>query len=347
MFILISILLFGALIAVHEFGHFITAKLFGVKVHEFAIGMGPLLLKKQGAETLYSLRLFPIGGYCAMEGEDGESDDPRSLGAQHPVKKIIILAAGATMNFLFGLLLLLFVFHYSAPQTNVITDFMEGCPYEGEQALQVGDEFWEIDGKRVRVTGDVGLLLGKNGTVHDVTVRRDGELVTLEDFELKLLEYDEVEVPRYGFYFGDRADSLGETLRYTWNYALNFGSLVWQSLASLVSGEYGVKDLSGVVGVVDIMNDVGQQAPTFFEGFLNLCYFAAFVAVNLAVMNLLPIPALDGGRIFCLLVLWPVEKIIGHKVDPKYEAYIHSAGMFLLLALMAYVMFNDVIRLLR
>lgn len=347
MYIILSIILFGILIAIHEFGHFITAKLCGVKVHEFAIGMGPLLLKKQKGETLYSLRLLPIGGYCAMEGENGESDDPRSFGAQHPLKRIVILVAGAAMNFLFGLLLLLFVFSFVPPQTSVITNFMEGCPYEGEQALQVGDEFWEIDGHRVRVTSDVGMYLGRDGTTHDITVRRDGKLVTLEDFTVELRDYEEADSPRYGFYFEATADTFGQKLRYTWNYAVNFTVLVFDSLRSLVSGEYGLRDLSGVVGVVDVMNDVGQSSATFFDGMLNVFYFAAFIAVNLAVMNLLPIPALDGGRIFCLLVLWPIEKVLGHKVDPKYEAYIHSAGMILLLALMVFVMFNDVIRIIR
>ena len=215
MYVLISIILFGILIAVHEFGHFITAKLSGVKVHEFAIGMGPLLFKKQGEETLYTLRLLPIGGYCAMEGEDEESDDPGSFSAQHPLKKAVILFAGAGMNFLVGLLMLLLVFLYSAPQTNVITKFMEGCPYQGEQALQIGDEFYKIDGHRVYVTDDISILLGRGGDEHDIVVRRNGELVKLEDFTVTLREYEEADGLRYGFYFENRADSFGEKLRYT------------------------------------------------------------------------------------------------------------------------------------
>ena len=345
MYVLISIILFGILIAVHEFGHFITAKLSGVKVHEFAIGMGPLLFKKQGEETLYTLRLLPIGGYCAMEGEDEESDDPGSFSAQHPLKKAVILFAGAGMNFLVGLLMLLLVFLYSAPQTNVITKFMEDCPYQGEQALQIGDEFYKIDGHRVYVTDDISILLGRGGDEHDIVVRRNGELVKLEDFTVALHEYEEADGLRYGFYFENRADSFGEKLRYTWNYAMDFAGMVWESLQSLVSGAYGVKDLSGVVGIVGAMNDVGQASETVMVGIINLLYFGAFIAVNLAIMNLLPIPALDGGRIFFLIVLWPIEKLLGHKIDPKYEGYIHSVGLMLLMALMLYVMFNDVIRI--
>ncbi len=345
MYILISIILFGILIAVHEFGHFITAKLCGVKVREFAIGMGPLLFKKQGEETLYSLRLLPIGGYCAMEGEDEESEDPRSFTAQHPLKRAVILTAGAALNFLFGLLLILIVFLYSAPKTAVVTSFMEGCPYQGEQALQVGDEFYKIDGHRIYVVGDVSQYLGQGGDVHDITVRRDGKLVTLDDMTVTLREYDEADVLRYGFYFEDYAEGLFEMLRYTWYHAMDFSGLVWDSLKSLVSGLYGVNDLSGVVGIVGAMNDLGQSSGAFVVGVINLLYFAAFIAVNLAIMNLLPIPALDGGRIFFLIVLWPVEKLLGHKLDPKYEGYIHTVGLVLLMALMVYVMFNDVMRM--
>lgn len=345
MYIIIAIIIFGILIAVHEFGHFITAKLCGVKVLEFAIGMGPAVWKRQGEETLYSLRLLPIGGYCAMEGEDTESDDPRSFSAQHPLKKALILMAGAAMNFAFGLLLLLIVFSFAPPQTMEITDFMEGCPYESEQGLLVGDEFVKIDGHRIYATNDISTYLGEGGNEHNIVVRRDGKLVELKNFKVTLLEYEEAEGLRYGFYFGASADTFGELLRYTWNNAMNFTRMVWMSLKDLVSGTYGVNDLSGVVGIVDVMNDVGQASPTVFDAFLNLAYFAAFIAVNLAVMNLLPIPALDGGRIFFLIVLWPVEKILGHKLDPKYEGYIHSVGLMLLMALMIYVMFNDVLRI--
>lgn len=126
---------------------------------------------------------------------------------------------------------------------------------------------------------------------------------------------------------------------------MSFTRMVWGSLLDLISGTYGVSDLSGVVGIVDVMNDVGQSSPTFWMAVLNLMYFSAFIAVNLAVMNLLPIPALDGGRIFFLIILWPVEAILGRKIDPKYEGYVHSIGLVLLMALMLYVMLNDVLRI--
>ena len=345
MYILIAILLFSLLIAVHEFGHFITAKLCGVRVLEFAIGMGPAVWKKQGRETLYSLRLLPIGGYCAMEGEDEASEDPRAFSAQHPLKKILILAAGAALNFVFGLLLLLIVFAYEPPQTNEITGFMDGCPYESAQGFQVGDEILSIDGHAIYVTSDVSLFLNQGNGVHDIVVKRDGAKVALNNFELVPRQYGEAEGLKYGLYFGALADTPMEILRYTWNYGLNFTRSVWMSLKEFASGKHGVNELSGVVGIVDVMNDVGQASESTYVALLNLLYFGAFIAVNLAVMNLLPIPALDGGRIFFLLVLWPIELILGRKPDPKYEGYIHSVGLALLMALMIYVMFNDVLRI--
>lgn len=345
MYVIIAILIFGVLIAIHEFGHFFTAKLCGVKVLEFSIGMGPTLWKKQGEETQYSLRLLPLGGFCAMEGEDTESDDPRAFTNQHPLKRALILVAGAGMNFLLGYLLVVIVLSCSYAQTTEITGFMEGCPYEGDSALQVGDEFWKIDGHRIYATGDIATYLSKGGDTHDIVVKRDGGKVTLEDMTITLREYEEAEQPMYGFYFGGQATGFIEILRYSWYQSMYFVRLVWDSVKDLVTGTYGVNDLSGVVGIVDMMSDVGTQSPTAYAAFINLAFLTAFIAINLAVMNLLPIPALDGGRIFFLIILWPVEKLLGHKLDPKYEGYIHSVFLTLLMMLMVYVMFNDVIRI--
>ena len=344
MYVIIAILIFGILIAIHEFGHFITAKLCGVRVLEFSICMGPLLWSRQGEETAYSLRLLPIGGFCAMEGEDTASDDPRAFNNQNPLKKILILAAGAGMNFLLGFLLIVAVLTVGHGQTPEITAFMEGCPYEGEDALQVGDVFWKIDGHRIYVTADVSMYLA-DGDTHDLVVKRDGETVTLENMTLTKREYPGETQLRYGFYFGAQVSGVGETLRYSWYQSLYYVRSVWDSLRGLVSGMYGVNDLSGVVGIVDLMSDVGHQSASAFYAFLNLANLSAFIAINLAVMNLLPIPALDGGRIFFLIVLWPVEKILGRKLDPKYEGYVHTVGLMLLMALMIYVTLHDVIRI--
>lgn len=181
MYILLAILVFGILIAVHELGHFLVAKACGVRVDEFAIGMGPAIWKKQKGETLYTVRCLPIGGFCAMAGEDEAVNDPRAFTSQPAWKRFLILCAGAFMNFMFGLLLLLLVFAQAKSfSTPTLTDFMDGCPYQGENALQVGDTIWSIDGHRIYFTTNVSEYLSRGGDTHDIVVKRDGAKVHLD-----------------------------------------------------------------------------------------------------------------------------------------------------------------------
>ena len=346
LFILIGILIFGLLVAVHELGHFAAAKACGVKVNEFAVGMGPAILKKQKGETLYSLRCIPFGGYCAMEGEDEDSGDERAFTRQKAWKRLIILAAGSAMNFLMGYVIVLILFSgaggFRAP---VIEAFMEGCPYESAEGLQQGDRFLRIDGKRVWQYYDIGELLGKGGDTHDIVLRRDGKRVELEDYPIVPVEYEGQERKMYGFYFGVDEPTVFNKLRYAGATTMEFVRMVWDALGQLVGGKVSVNDLSGPVGIVDMMAETGEQAESLSDGLYSIFYLGAFIAVNLAVMNMLPIPALDGGRVFFLLVTALFEAITKKKLDPKYEGYIHAAGMVLLLALMAFVMYNDVLRI--
>ena len=348
LYILLAILIFGVLIGIHEFGHFAAAKLCGVRVEEFAIGMGPVLWKKQKGETQYSLRAVPVGGFCAMAGEDEESNDPRAFTNQSAWKRIIILAAGAFMNFVMGLVIIAVLYSgakaFVAP---ILGGFMEGCPYESSDGLQVGDRFYRIDGHRIYQYYDVGDFLARGNGNYDLELIRDGEHVTLSDFHMVPLEYEGQSQKMYGFYFGQEEATLGVKLRHTWDTAMEFGRMVWMSLGQLVGGEVSAKDLSGPVGIVDLMAETGEQAASVSDALYNIFYLAAFIAVNLAVMNLLPLPALDGGRIFLLLVTWVIEHITGHKLNPKYEGYVHAAGMVLLLGLMAFVMFNDIVRIIK
>ena len=350
MYIVLAILAFGILIFTHELGHFLAARACGVKVEEFALGMGPQLLKKQGKETLYSLRLLPIGGFCAMMGEDEASDDPRAFNSQAAWKRALILVAGAASNFLVGFLLVVLVFSQSAGySSSKITGFMEGCPYEGEDALMAGDEIYRIDGHRIYFSGNVGDYMSRSGDdTHDIVVLRDGKKVKLEDFYMPLREYTQADgstVLKYGLYFGVAEASPGSCLKYSWYCSLDFVRLIWRSLGDLVSGRVGVNDLSGPVGIVDMVNDVASAQEDTGEALLDIVYLFALIAVNLAVMNMLPIPALDGGRVFLLLVTWVIETVTRKKLNPKYEGYIHAGGMILLLALMAFVMLNDIIRI--
>ena len=343
-YIFVAILFFGILILAHEFGHFITAKLSGVQVNEFALFMGPAIWKKQKGETLYSLRCIPIGGYCAMEGEDEDSDNTRAFGNAKVWKRLIILVAGAVMNFIVGaLLMLLFVSIYfrDVVPTAIVTHMEDGRPFA--QQLQVGDEFHSINGRRVFVNGDIGILLDRQADgIHDLVVIRNGEKVELHNVTMKRDFETEDGRLLYGLSFYSEEANFGNRLVYTWRESLNVGRLVWMSLGDLLTGRESVKNVSGIVGVVDIVADVGTQSKTVGIGLLNVVYFFALISINLGVMNLLPIPALDGGRVVCLLVTAAAEKILGRKIDPKYEGYLNGFFMILLIGLMLLITLKDV-----
>lgn len=348
MIIIIAILAFGVLIAVHELGHFVAAKAFGVKVEEFSLGMGPLILKKQGRETLYSLRALPIGGFCAMEGEDEQLDSERAFSSQKKWKKAIILVAGSAMNFILGFILVLCI----APAANftepIIEDFMPGCPYVGENAFLPGDRIHSVDGHRCYFTNHVSkYMLASGSDEHDIVIYRDGKRIELDDFYMPLVEYRQEDgsvSQKYGLYFQSREDGILANVKYSWYCSLDFVRSVWESLGMLVTGAVGIRDMSGPVGIVSFVNDVAQDSESVGEAAFDICYVFALIAINLAVMNMLPIPALDGGRVFFLLVTWLIEKIIRRRLDPKYEGYVHTAGFVLLMGLMVFVMFSDVLR---
>ena len=350
LYILVAILIFGVLIAVHELGHFLAAKACGVTVNEFSIGMGPALWKKQKGETLYALRAIPCGGFCAMEGEDEDSDDPHALYRQGFWAKLVIFAAGAFMNFVTGLVILLILYSGAkAFYDPTITAFAGGCPLEAENGLQVGDTLLSIDGERVYMYSDVGLLLGLNqDDTFDLVVRRNGEKVTLTDFPMEKAEYlDQNGQPYtgYGLLFGVKEATVGDRLANSWNNALDFVRLVRLSLKMLVTGQAGLRDLSGPVGIVSTMTEVGQSSANVAAAIENIAYLAALIAVNLAVMNLLPLPALDGGKIFFLVINAIGLALFKKQIPAKYENYIHFAGLVLLLALMAVITFSDVWKL--
>ena len=349
-YILAAILVFGVLIAVHELGHFMAAKACGVRVNEFSIGMGPALWKKQKGETQYSLRLFPVGGFCAMEGEDEDSDDPTALNNQGFWAKLLIFAAGAAMNFIAGLLIILVLYaDAQAFYVPVVAGFADGCPLESADGLQEGDRLLRIDGEKVYVYSDISLLMGLNKTgAFDLQIERNGEVITLRDFTMERREYTDQNgkaYTGYGLYFGAEEATLGRKLSYSWNNAMDFARLVRLSLQMLVTGQAGVKDLSGPVGIVSTMTQVGEQAATTRAAVENIAYLAALIAVNLAVMNLLPLPALDGGEIFFLVINAVSMQLFKKQIPAKYENYIHFAGLILLLALMAVITFSDVWKL--
>lgn len=257
MYIILAILAFGVMIFVHELGHFLVARSFGMSVTEFSMGMGPKLWSREKNGTLYSLRAFPFGGFCALEGEEEQSDDPHAFSNQEPWKRVLVLLAGVTMNFLLGFLLT-----------------------------------WLI------LSIDYGATAG---------------------------------------FFA--------IARTAFRTCCNFVLLVIEGLRQLVSGEVGFREISGVVGVVDVINEVGQGSASLADGLANVMFLVAFISVNLGVMNLLPLPALDGGHIFTLLLTALLEKITGKKFNPKVEGCIHYIGLIFLVGLMIAVLFNDIARI--
>ena len=352
MSVLFAILLFSILILVHELGHFAAAKASGVQVNEFSMFMGPAIWKKQIGETLYAIRCIPIGGYCAMEGEDGGSENPRSFAKAAWWKRLIILAAGSAMNFVIGVLIMIAVY-LPAQQAivPVIESFEAFSTVNGENGLQVGDKFLEVDGETIYVQSDFSLILNLNpGDVHDLVVERNGEKVFLDAFRMEkhTVTYEDGTTRElYGMNFTIADMSIPDRIAYGWAQCLDTVRLVRLSLQMLVSGQAGLKDLTGPVGIVEQMSDVAASSPTFLDALLNMLYFGGFIAINLAVMNLLPIPALDGGRIAGLLLTSAIEGVTKKKLDAKYEGYVHAAGMILLLGLMAIIMLKDIIGLFR
>lgn len=347
MSILFAIILFSLLIFIHELGHFVAAKASGVQVNEFSMFMGPAIFKKQVGETLYSIRCIPIGGYCAMEGEDEDTDNPRSFQKAAWWKRFLILIAGAAMNFVAGVLIMFIVFMpVQRIVVPVISSFEEFSTVDGENGLQVDDRILEVDGEKIYVQSDFSLILSLNsGDVHDLVVERDGKKVKLNDFTMEkhevTLESGETTM-LYGMNFTIADTNFQMKLQYAWNNTIDTVRTVRLSLQMLLRGQVGLGDMSGPVGIVSQMSSVASASETWVDALLNMLYFGGFIAINLAVMNLLPIPALDGGRIVALLLTTAIEGITHKKINPKYEGYIHAVGMILLLILMAVIMFKDI-----
>ena len=345
-YIIAAIVMFGLLIAVHEFGHFFAAKLFGIRVNEFAIGMGPAVFKKQKGETLYSLRVFPVGGFCAMEGEDEESEDPRAFGSAAPWKQTVVLVAGAAMNFLVGLALILAIFAQSTGfYRPTIAGFSEGFGVEN-CGLQAGDVVRSLNGHRIYYYSNLSLMLSRADAQIDWEVERGGERVKVSTY----LPYQQVELEDGSISY-QRGLLIGAVmeegtpfniLRYSWYTALDFVRMVWLGLSDMLTGALGIRDLSGPVGIVSMITEVGTQSATPQIAMINVAYFAAMIAVNLAVMNLLPLPALDGGRVFFLLINTALYGIFRKKIPAKYEGYVHMIGLALLLSLSVTVAVSDV-----
>ncbi len=335
--IVYAILIFVVLILIHEFGHFVAAKACGVQVNEFALGLGPAIVKKQFGETVYAIRALPFGGQCVMEGEDGESENPRSFPRAARWKRFIILIAGVTMNFLFGFILLLCLLsgekEYTTP---VIESTME--KFTAPESILPGDRLYSIDGRRILLSRDIASALGNGKDYdYDVVLIRGGKKVELSQVHIEPQPYEEdgETVYYYGFHYAVEKMTFPALLQLAWYNAVDMVRLVFDSFSMLFHGQVGFKDLSGPIGIVAVMSDVARtDMHTFW-------YLSAFIAVNLAVMNLLPIPALDGGRIFFLLI----EILTRKKINEKFEAVVNSVMLVALLGLMLVVAVKDIAQL--
>ena len=349
--IVFALLIFEIIIVIHEFGHFIVARWNGVKVNEFAIGMGPALFKKQGKQTLFSLRAFPIGGYCAMEGEDEESSAEGSFSTKSAPRKIAIVSAGIVMNILLGFILLIIYTCLSGPitSTTVSAFYDDAVSCEKGTVLKEGDKILSVDGMRIFTASDIVYKFQNDDDgVFDMVVKRDGKRVDLDEVTFELRENEDKKSSLYIDFMVKpvKLNPLTVTAESA-KSVLTYGRLIYISLFDMVRGKYSLNDLSGPVGIVEQIDDVIDSETTAEHGIdwhylaLDLLTMAALITINIGIFNLLPLPALDGGRLVFLLF----ELIFRRKADPRFEGAVHLAGMALLMALMLVVTVSDVTKL--
>ena len=325
-----AIFVFLLVVVIHEGGHFGVAKLVGIKVNEFAIGMGPKLFQKTKGETTYTFRALPIGGYVKMEGEDEDSDDPRGFSKVSVWSRIAVVSAGAIMNFVLAVVVLSIVAFALGNPTTTIEEVLVDSPAM-EYGVLPGDKIISIDGVEIKEWNEIVDTINSSDTSKelDINVQRDGNIIPLK--VKPILDEERVVigiVPKSEKSF---IKSIGAGFKDTW-YFLN---LMFDFIAMLFQGQVSTNDLAGPVGVINI---IGDQAKL---GFINLLYILGFISVNLGFFNLLPIPALDGSRIVFLLV----EAVRGKPVDPKKEGFIHLVGFVFLISLMLLVTYKDLIRI--
>lgn len=338
--IVIILLMFTVIVVAHEWGHYITAKKCGVLVHEFAVGMGPMLWSKQVGETLYSIRLLPIGGFCRMEEEVGESKNPRAMASKKPWQKLIIVSAGAIMNFILAWVLFAILVGYKGTATNIIQDVQVGTP-AATAGLKTNDKILAINDHPISHLGELQKYMTNKEDIYKLTVKRDKQTLDVS-VETKVLE--EGAKPRFGFTIKTTHFNIWNNMKAGFMAMIAVIISVWDSLVGLVSGVIGIDQMSGIVGVVDVSSqlwDNSIQVGGVNLAIMSMVNLAALLSANIGLMNLLPLPALDGGRIFFILI----EMIRGKAIPPEKEGAVHFVGMVLLMLLTVVVLYNDIMRL--
>ncbi len=346
--VFIFFIIFGVLVTSHEFGHFIIAKSGGIKVNEFFVGMGPTIWKKQKGETLYSIKLLPIGGACVFEGQDfmaGEKEgmDERAFPNAPVWRRIATLFAGPFANFIIAYILAVVLVSFSSWDFPVI-DRMTEDSAALEAGLQPGDKIISVDGEKVYMSGEVILISQfAEGSPMEIVYERDGEI-----HETTLLPRFSEEDDRYymGIYLGKYGKIEGaQALKYAWYEVRYYFKTTYRSLALLVKGKLSKDDVSGPVGMVKMVDDTYEEVKPYGISavVLTMLSLTVLLSVNLGVMNLLPIPALDGGR----LVFQFIEVIVGKPVPAEKEGFVHMIGMIAILGLMVFVLINDITKFTR
>lgn len=345
MSILLAIVIFGLIIFIHELGHFLVAKACGVKVNEFALGMGPKLVGFKKGETQYALRLLPIGGFCAMEGEDAQSSHERAFGNKKVWQRILIVVAGAVMNIILGFVLIVVMLINEERLTSTTISWFADTQTSHSTGLEIGDKIVKINGMKIYTDMDISYQLQNDEDgIFDMVVLRDGRKVTLSNVKFAKdddgLHIDFKVVP-------DEVN-FKNVAKYSVNTTITYARLVWISLGDLITGTYKLNDLSGPVGIVDSIGQVveGEKTDNGIDWSAlwdKLLFLSAFMTINVGIFNLLPLPALDGGRLVFLII----EGIRRKPIKPEHEGMVHFIGLALLMLLMVVVTFNDILKIIK
>ncbi len=336
--IIIALIIFSLIIIIHELGHFTFAKLNGICVEEFSLGLGPTIFGVKKGETKYSLKLLPFGGSCMMLGEDGDSTDPRSFNSKSALARFSVIFAGPFFNFVLAFVLALFVIGLGGADPAVIGTVEEGGgAYEA--GLEPGDRITHLDGKRIYNYREISLYNMMNSRNPDVEVTyvRNGQKDTVTVHRKAVEE---------GYYIlgitmtKDYKQNLPGIIKYSFLEVRYQIKSTFSSLAYLIRGRASLNDMSGPVGIVNMIGDTYEESLSYgaLTVVLNLLSFSILLTANLGVMNLLPLPALDGGRILFILI----EMIRGKRIDPEKEGIVHLVGLVMLLVLMVIIMGNDI-----
>ena len=333
---IIAVLVFVVLIIIHEFGHFIAAKICGVRVNEFAVGFGPKLFKKKFGETVYAVNLVPLGGYCAMEGEDESSTDERAFCHKGPLKRLFIVVNGAVFNLILGLIIVAITLIPSEKFSSTTVAKFTDTAVSSQHGLEVGDEILSVDGRKIFSSYDLSYAFTgvEDGTV-DMTVKRDGQKVELQNVKFQTEKENDISYVKVDFYVLGVEKTPLTFITQTFNTAIANCRVVWFSLIDLITGKYGLSAMSGPVGITAAIGSVAK------ENLFNILPIMALITINLGIFNLLPLPALDGGRILFILI----ELITRKPVPQKYEGLVHTVGLVLLLGLMLLITAKDIISL--